>query len=110
MIFIVIILIKLIVSNRFLYSYFLNRILRELYLCYYEYKKNKEYTDKYKNRTIILFFEFIFNWEIYKIQILSIFDFYEFMRTLLILFYIHLRIHYKNYRNSNSNKKYYITL
>lgn len=108
MIFIVIILIKLTVSNSFLYSYFLNRFLRELYLYYYEDDTNKDDTNKYIDRTIILFFEFIFNLEIYKIQILSIFDFYEFMKTLLILSYIHLRINYKNYRNSN--KKYYIPL
>ncbi len=113
MIFFVVILIKLVVSNGFLYSYFLNRILRDLYLHYYENNDNHDYhdsenykiTDKYKNRTLILFFEFIFNFEIYKTQLVSVFDFYELIRTLSILSYIYLRIYYNNYRNSNKNLK-----
>jgi len=65
MIFFVVILIKLVVSNGFLYSYFLNRILRDLYLNYYENNENNDsenykITDKYKNRIKILFFEFIY--------------------------------------------------
>lgn len=113
MIFFVVILIKLIVSNGFLYSYFLNRILRELCLHYHE-NINHEYnndfnnykiTDKYKNRTLILFFEFIFNFEIYKTQLVSVFDFYEFMKTFSILSYIYLRIYYDKYRNFNKNLK-----
>lgn len=103
MIFFVIILIKLIVSNGFLYSYFLNRILRELCLYYHE---NNNYnhdsnSHKYTNRTLILFFEFIINCEIYKKQIVSVFDFYEFMKALSILSYIYIRIYYDKYKNSN---------
>ena len=110
MIFFVVILIKLVVSNGFLYSYFLNRILRDLYLNYYENNENNDFdnykiTDKYKNRTLILFFEFIFNFEIYKTQIVSVFDFYEFMKALSILSYIYLRIYYDKYKNSNRSLK-----
>lgn len=109
MILFVIILIKLIVSNGFLYSYFLNRILRELCLHYHEnINQNHDFysnSDKYKNRTLILFFEFIFNFEIYKTQIVSVFDFYEFMKTLTILSYIYIRIYYDKYKNSNKSLK-----
>lgn len=107
MIFFVVILIKLVVSNGFLYSYFLNRILRDLYLHYYDNQNSDNYkiTDKYKNRTLILFFEFIFNFEIYKTQLVSVFDFYELIRTISILSYIYLRIYYNNYRNSNRKLK-----
>lgn len=111
MIFFVVILIKLVVSNGFLYSYFLNRILRDLCLHYYE-NRNDDFdfdkykiTNKYKNRTLILFFEFVFNFEIYKTQLVSVFDFYELIRTFSILSYIYLKIYYNNHRNSNRKLK-----
>jgi hypothetical protein len=105
MIFFVVILIKLVVSNGFLYSYFLNRILRDLCLHYYENKNDNSDSDKYKNRTLILFFEFVFNFEIYKTQLVSVFDFYELIRTLSILSYIYLKFYYNNHRNSNRKLK-----
>jgi len=91
-----IILIKIIVSNSFLYSYFFNLILRDIYLYYY-YNNNN-------NKILLELIELIFNIYIYKYSnIILIINFYNLIRNLIknLIIYIY------NKKN-NKIKDYYI--